>query len=390
MLARWLTSAEYGAFAVAFAVFLFLSGFHNALLLEPMSVLGPSRYFQKIEAYLSAQVRLHFTLTLPLALFLTLTGLFLQIRQDVPEMAGALLGSGLALPLILLPWTVRRMFYVLKRPKNAMITSVFYALFLGASLGGMHLYGLDSSFAALLSLGLASLLSSVLTGVGLLAQHGNDVSLSWWEILKAHWDYGKWIVAAAILGVASGQFQTLFLAGSLNLESAGMFRAMQNFMLPMAQAVTAIATLGLPALSYDYGRGDLRSLRRKGLFITLALTGGAIIYAIFLWIFALPIERLVYAGKYSTFAWMIPLLTLVPVFTAAATGPSLVLRTYRPQIHLIGGAVQAVVSLSTTILLVKIWGVGGAAISLVLTYLAVFVFTVYLYRIWCLSYEAKE
>jgi len=66
LLARWLAPADYGAFAVVFAVFLFLSGFHNALLLEPMSVLGPGRYPDQIETYLAIQVRLHFALTVPL------------------------------------------------------------------------------------------------------------------------------------------------------------------------------------------------------------------------------------------------------------------------------------------------------------------------------------
>src|SRR6266481_1993479 len=43
-LARWLAPALYGAFAVAFAAALFVAGFHNVLLLEPLSVFGPARH----------------------------------------------------------------------------------------------------------------------------------------------------------------------------------------------------------------------------------------------------------------------------------------------------------------------------------------------------------
>src|SRR5579872_4553472 len=43
-LARWVPASVYGAFAVAFAGFLFISGFQNVLILEPISVFGPSRY----------------------------------------------------------------------------------------------------------------------------------------------------------------------------------------------------------------------------------------------------------------------------------------------------------------------------------------------------------
>src|SRR5690242_14243325 len=52
LLARWLTSEEYGAYALAYSIFLLLSGFHNALILEPMSVLGPSSYRRRVPEYL--------------------------------------------------------------------------------------------------------------------------------------------------------------------------------------------------------------------------------------------------------------------------------------------------------------------------------------------------
>src|SRR5579863_9326868 len=38
LLARWVSAEIYGAFAVAFAGFLFVSGFQNVLSLEPLSV----------------------------------------------------------------------------------------------------------------------------------------------------------------------------------------------------------------------------------------------------------------------------------------------------------------------------------------------------------------
>src|SRR5580704_9484209 len=44
LLARWMPAEVYGAFAVAFAAYLFVSGFHNVLVLEPLSVMGPSRH----------------------------------------------------------------------------------------------------------------------------------------------------------------------------------------------------------------------------------------------------------------------------------------------------------------------------------------------------------
>src|ERR1039457_1871962 len=72
LLARWLAPEAYGAYALAFSVFLFLSGFHNALLLEPMSVFGPASYRDQLRAYLGKLLQLNFLLTFGLALLLAL------------------------------------------------------------------------------------------------------------------------------------------------------------------------------------------------------------------------------------------------------------------------------------------------------------------------------
>ncbi len=54
LLARWLVPQDYGAFTVAFAVFLLIGTFHTALLSEPMLVFGPSRYKGRFSEYLGA------------------------------------------------------------------------------------------------------------------------------------------------------------------------------------------------------------------------------------------------------------------------------------------------------------------------------------------------
>src|SRR5580704_3924000 len=65
-LARQLSAEEYGAYALAFSVFLFISSFHNGLLLEPMSVFGPASYSDRLRSYLGALFRLHFAVCLPM------------------------------------------------------------------------------------------------------------------------------------------------------------------------------------------------------------------------------------------------------------------------------------------------------------------------------------
>src|SRR3712207_1992334 len=53
LLARWLAPADYGAFSLAFAVFLLIGSLHTAVLTEPMLVFGPGKYKDRLSEYMA-------------------------------------------------------------------------------------------------------------------------------------------------------------------------------------------------------------------------------------------------------------------------------------------------------------------------------------------------
>src|SRR5574337_1323441 len=59
LLARWLSAEQYGAYALAFSIFLLLSQFYVSLLLEPMAVFGGSTYRYRQQGYLGALLWIH-------------------------------------------------------------------------------------------------------------------------------------------------------------------------------------------------------------------------------------------------------------------------------------------------------------------------------------------
>src|SRR5256885_13732521 len=100
-LARWLSADAYGAFAVAFASFLFISGFHNVLLLEPLTVMGPSRQSGRLSSYFREQIIIHVILVGMLGtVVLLVAGGFLWLAPQNLLLVSALVGSGLALPFM--------------------------------------------------------------------------------------------------------------------------------------------------------------------------------------------------------------------------------------------------------------------------------------------------
>ena len=59
LLARWLTPEAYGAYTVAFTVFLLFSTVHQGLLTEPMLVFGPGKFKRRLPTYFSTLLRAH-------------------------------------------------------------------------------------------------------------------------------------------------------------------------------------------------------------------------------------------------------------------------------------------------------------------------------------------
>src|SRR5579872_2840865 len=64
LLARWLVPAEYGAFSLAFSVFLLLSYVYQSLLSEPQAVFSGSSYRQCLRGYLKALLSIQLVVTI--------------------------------------------------------------------------------------------------------------------------------------------------------------------------------------------------------------------------------------------------------------------------------------------------------------------------------------
>ena len=367
LLARWLSSEAYGAFAVAFATLLLLSGFHNVLLLEPMSVMGPARYSNQASAYLAAQLKIHKLLGSLLAGALLLTALLMKLLEANRELAMATAASAFALPFFLMLWLVRRMAYMVQRPAIAGWASAGYFLLTLFGLLVLHTRNVLTPTTAFFVLGSAGLLSVALPlrQLGMLGARTGD-PCSWRAVAQENWNYGRWLVLSTALFSVAAQIQTYLVAGFLGLGAAGIFRAMQVPSLVMTQIVIAVGLLVLPSMSYEFGLGQLAQLRKKAVLASAFVTLLALGYAAFLALFADSIEHLLYGGKYSGYVRLIPILGLVPVCTGLAIGFSMAVRaSQKPHFDLVANAISAPAGLITAAVFIKLWGLNGAALSLV-------------------------
>jgi O-antigen/teichoic acid export membrane protein len=382
-LARWLTPPLYGAFAVAFAASLFVSGFHNVLVLEPLSVYGPARHASNLLAYFRVQIRLHFFLVGALAGIGLLAALVSWFVTPEKDLAFAVAGSAIALPFFLLLWLVRRMCYVVQKPSLAVSGSVAYLVAALIGLFALRYFGKVSPFSVFLLIGVTSLFASAIVLCRLERAWGSGprFTLSMRSILKENWSYGRWLVGTAVLFAVSTQTQTFLAAGILGLGAAGILRAVQLPSLIMTQITTATGLLVLPAFSYDFGKGLMNRMRQKAKFVSLSLTGEALCFAALLAFFPGRTEQLLFGGKYAAYAWLIPVFALMPVCNGVATGYSMALRaSQKPHFDLISNACATPVAVLTAFFFMHWWGIAGAVASMLSSYAVLSIVTLVCYR----------
>jgi O-antigen/teichoic acid export membrane protein/ribosomal protein L37AE/L43A len=384
LLARWLPAHTYGAFAVAFAGFLFIAGFYNAILLEPLTVIGPSRHAHRLLAYFREQTLLHALLVGALATLVLLAGAGFSLMAPENPLGGALIGSGLALPSLLLLWLVRRMCYVLQRPSIAVLGSGFYLSFVLVGLFLLRHFDMVSPLTAFLLTGAGSLLSAAvlwrkLDNNGTQRPRGERSMCR--QVLRENWIYGRWLVGSTVLNSVSTQVQMFLVASTAGLAAAGVLRAMQIPALIMVQVIAATGLLILPAFSYDFGSGSMTRMRHKAMLVSILLVGATLSFAALLMLFAGRVEQLLFGGKYAAHASLMPVLVLVPAALGASIGQSMALRAMqRPHFDLAANAIAAPVGVLSAIAFMHWWGIGGAAASMVLSYATYSIGACWIYR----------
>jgi O-antigen/teichoic acid export membrane protein len=382
-LARWMAAEDYGAFAVAFAGCLFVSGFHNVLLLEPLSVMGPSKYAAQLGEYFRAQIAIHFILVGFLSAAMLLTGVLLSraaLRSSLPN---AVVGSSLALPFLLLLWLARRMCYVAQRPAVAVLGSATHLCLLAGGMFLLHHFIQVSAFASFLLVGCGSAIAACLVLLRLgLRKHGEatEPGMSWTALLRQNWGYGRWLTLTTLLSWVSMQVQVFTTASLLGLTSAGALRAMQLPSLAISQVISATTLLMLPSLARELGQGSVARLHRKAVLTSFFLTTVGVFFVAFLFLFSAQFEQLLYGSRYKAFAWLIPVLGLAPVFLGFCSSFSYALRALgKSQYELLAYVLSALTAAISSAVLLPRWGLQGAVASIVMTtaVLAVSIFVFY-------------
>jgi len=327
LLARWLAPEQYGAYALAFSIFILVAFLYQALLLEPLSVFSGTAYRNNLRGYLKTTVWIHWAISLVVCLVLGATAIAAHVWWHSAVSALAFAGMTIATPFILIHGLGRRCFYLKLSPGPAAFGSVFYCVLVTGGVFVIYWEGWLSSFTAFLVMGLASLVSGVVMVFQLTAKlepASGTAHLP--EVLGKHWEYGKWALGTCVVGWIPNYVYIPLVSSFSGMAAAGKLRALMNFSAPLLQTFAALSMLFLPYAARVQGEEGRHGASVLGRKLALLFVGAGAAYWAVLIPLRQPLFRLVYGGKYLESSYLVPLFALETMFWCAALGPAILLR----------------------------------------------------------------
>jgi len=327
LLARWLTADQYGAYAVAFGIYLMLTLVYQSLVLEPMGVFSGTTFGQNLRGYVRTLVSIHIALSVTIFSALLISWAISHRVSSGSEVTGALAGIAFASPCLMLFALARRCFYIELSPAPAAAGAFIYSSVVLAGLYVVYHRALLSPFTAFLLLGSGALTTGIVlmiaAGVKL---SGTGPAPAVGETWGRHWRYGRWALAGTIAGWLPSYIYFPLLSSFTGMAASGQLKALMNLTLPFEQMKGALVMLALPYAARVAGQGGKAGARILGTRLTWASAVGAIMYWAVIIPLYKPIFHLLYSNRYLDVAYLLPALALGQIFWSATFGPSLALR----------------------------------------------------------------
>jgi len=369
LLARWLTPDQYGAFALAYACFLLFLMLYSACVYEPLIVFGSGRYASRFPDYFGLLIRGNTYVLATLSGLMLATSVLLSflfpdgVQRDFMALS-------LAAPFVLVTWLGRGGFYAQLKPGKAAWGGAFYFFTLVVAFGLLRQYCQLSGSTAFLAMGVAGLVSSVFLFSRLrfnAKRFSGDFRLR--DVARDHWSYGRWALATAAIAWFPDNIYYAILPGRAGLAGTAGLRALVNLFNPVLHTQVALSAVLIPLLvrrKQGLGiPGMVKTLRTLLALVIPASVGYlAVLWSLRPWLF-----KLLYNGKYREYAgWPFLLVGLIPVLTGATLVLGSALRAIEhPKLIFWGYATAGASALIVGLPLVRMFGVIGAAVGLLIS-----------------------
>lgn len=377
VLARVETKNGFGAFVLCYSIYIFLTGIHNAFVVEPFHVLATGKFRQSLSSYLTYSFDLHTRVALWLTLALYASVLtILGVQKSFLESYIAL---SACLSMLLTGILLRRIYYVIPAATRLIVASMGFFVAFVVIFGIVSWYdSLDgrTTFAAMAGawllvsvFGLSSLRKSELL------LHTADRQTT--QFSAPHWKYVRWALPASVLSHFTIQSTYWLTAAMLSQAELATLRAAQTVVLPI-DLLLAVTNIYLLSIQSEHFRPDdtarfLQIVRRQFVLVAaITLAGGILIVLAGDWII-----HALYLGKYDDGAAILRALAFLPlVYGAGHLLNASFKASERPKLILFGYCASALTILAVAVPLIKTFGMMGVVFMM---YFAGTSYTIFLF-----------
>lgn len=367
LLARALGPAGYGQYTLLFNVILLVLGFQTALIDSPLLVLGGAVEKTRAEQYFRSTVLGQALWTLGVVVLVGLGGLLLLPVLPQIHIHGMLGALAFGLIGYLVHDFTRRYLFVRERAGLALRADVIAQGSRVALLAGCALWWQVGAAGALWIIGgsalagVLSVVSAVPLSLRALAPAGQALR----EAARAHWDFGKWMLAESLASLGAAQFIIYLTAHLVSASAVGAMTAAMNIIAAANVLLLALENVVPSRAARIYGARGMEGLNRY--LIRFATLGGAGTLAIVtiavsgaeLWLRLLYGHA--YAGNGGLIAWW-GLYFLLGFAQRPFSVGLRVLGVTRALFH--GTLAAAAVSIALSIPATRAFGVHGAMLTL--------------------------
>jgi O-antigen/teichoic acid export membrane protein len=327
LLARWLMPDQYGAYAVAFGIYIMLSLVYQSLVLEPMGVFGGSVFRSNLRGYLRSLISIHIGLSVAICAALVISWAVAHRLGAGPAVTGALAGIAFASPCLMLFALARRSFYVELSPAPAAAGAFIYSTLVLVGLYFVYRRALLSPLSAFLLIGAGALVTGTVLMFALRSGlSGSGPSPALREAWQRHWGYGRWALASCIAGWLPSYIYFPLLSSFKGMAQTGQLKALMNLTMPFEQMKGALLMLFLPYAARVMAQQGKAGARVLGTRLTLFSIAGAVAYWAVIIPLHKPVFQILYSGRYMEVVYLLPALALGQIFWSATFGPAVALR----------------------------------------------------------------
>lgn len=365
-LSRILVPKQYGLFAIVFSIYLLLLSLNQALVLEPLSIVGMTRYKNNLIRYFRKISVIQFAISLGLSLLMLIVAVVFYFTGN--ELYYSLIALIIAGPFISMFFLARRFCYLLFTPRIAFAGTMIYVSLLLPIYWWLFKTGQVSTFHVFLLFGGTSLASSIVIIVIIKKKFPSLLKsvVSSKIVAYKHWNLGKWLLGSAAVGWLSSSIYFPMVASLSGLEATAALKAMDNLLLPMQQVITALSLIIIPKVAAHANR-DRLFLRNVSIKLTVIFTSLVTIYLLVLYLSENQLVHFLYGSNtiYIYYLWLLPFVGLSLIVRAVADlGIGVSLRIVeRFDVLFKSSVVNSIFSVTVGFLLVWKYGIFGAGIA---------------------------